>query len=178
MPFQINSSKLFLTYPQCNVPKEKVLELVTTMFQPLYYIIAHELHANGDDHIHCYLELGTSYRSRSAKFADFVYEGNTFHGNYQGCRSAKNVIKYCTKAEDYLSNMDVSNIGKSSRSDDFRRLIDGSISISDLIIEKPQYLMDCQKLVNSLNCFKRIKNDTRTPLPTFIPNPDRDWETI
>lgn len=171
MPYQINSSKLFLTYPQCNVPKEDVLELLTSLFKPVYYIIAHELHANGDDHIHCYLELDTSFRTRSANFADLVYQGRTYHGNYQGCRSTKNVIKYCTKAEDYLSNMDISNIGKSSRADDFRRLIDGSISISDLIIEKPQYLMDCQKLVNSLNCFKRIKNDTRSPLPSFIPNP-------
>lgn len=72
----------------------------------LEYVVAHELHANGDHHLHMYIKLEKGVDTRDPHFADI----GGYHGNYQGCRSAKNVLVYCTKAEDYISNIDVANI--------------------------------------------------------------------
>lgn len=167
MPYQINTSRLFLTYPQCTLTKERTLELLMEKFDIFNYIIASETHANGDPHIHVYLELNEAYRSRDSKFADI----DGFHGNYQGCRSTKNVQKYCTKAEDYISNLDVSNLGKSSRSSDMESIISGKRTIYELVKEKPQYLMGFTKLLNDYNTFIRYAPETRTALPVFLPNP-------
>lgn len=43
---------------------------------------------------------------RNHKLLDLANDGipSTYHGNYQGVRCEKDVIKYCTKENDYISN--------------------------------------------------------------------------
>lgn len=174
MPFQINSSKLFLTYPQCKVTKEDALEFLTLTFAPKEYIIAHELHKNGDDHLHVYLSLPGPIRTTNPHFADLP---NSVHGNYQGCRSAKNVIKYCTKAEDYLSNMDVSALlqSRSNRRELLGSLLDKRRTLVSLVEEFPEYLYGYSKLKLDYTNFLKDKEDVRLPLPMFLPNP---WSKV
>lgn len=167
--FEINSSRLFLTYPQCSITKEDAYIQLFDKFNPEEIIVAHELHANGDPHLHCYLKLFKPYRTTNSKFADL----GTYHGNYQGCRSAKNVIKYCTKAEDYHANFDVAALldKKSTRRSDMESIATGKRSLSDLIHESPQYLMGYTKLKIDLNNFLQDTKAPKPPLPYFLPNP-------
>jgi len=170
MPYQINSSQLFLTYPQCNVPKEEALEALHSMFSIERYIVACEKHKNGDLHLHVYLQLKEAFRTHNPNFADL----GTFHGNYQGCRSPKNVIKYCTKAEDYLANFDVEEYIKSKSSKKKyigSELISGNKRLSDLVIENPELIYDYKKLKDNLDCFRSDQfKDERDDLPSTLPN--------
>lgn len=101
--FRIRSSKLYLTYPECDVEKERAFDELAKIFDTKELLVAHELHKNGNSHLHCYIELNSQGEFTSPNFADIF----GFHGNYQGCRSAKNVLKYCTKEDDYISSFDV-----------------------------------------------------------------------
>lgn len=175
MSYQINSSKLFLTYPQCSLPKEDVRDILIGLFPDcVKYIVAHEHHKNGDDHLHAYLEFpkGSPYRTRDPAFADLIVPGGMFHGNYQGCRSAKNVIKYVTKDDDYVSNFDISEITakKSSKREVGEQLLLGK-SLPKIIEEFPEYLIGYKKLKQDVAEYFRDIGDKRDSLPPFLPNP-------
>lgn len=175
MVYQINSARLFLTYPQCPIPKEDAWSILVLIFPDIMeYIIASERHANGDLHLHIYLKLNDTFRSRDSRFADLFYENVLYHGNYQGCRSEKNVIKYCTKEEDYLSNFDINDrLFKQQRHK--RILGDGLISkkitLVDCVKEHPEMIFGYKKLKQDLEEYFLDEQDKRGPLPTFLPNP-------
>lgn len=90
MPYQLNASTLFLTYPQYPLSKEVTLDALTQLLQAdgieiLEYVVASEEHATGDLHVHCYLKLSSAVRTRSPLYFDI----RGHHGNYQGARSAR-----------------------------------------------------------------------------------------
>lgn len=174
MPFVLNTSQLFLTYPQCNLSKEdmftKLLEKFTSKnLTAELLLVAHELHKNGDHHLHVYCKLNGAFRSSLANCLDV----GQYHGNYQGCRSAKNVLKYCTKAEDYVANFDVAPLlSKSqSRKEHLESVINRKRTLQELVKEHPQYLYGYTKLKLDIDCFFKDQADTRTTLPTWLPNP-------
>lgn len=174
MPFQINTSKLFLTYPQCDVPKEDVLEILRLALPEFSsYIVAHELHQNGDDHIHCYIEFPEPFRSRNSKFADLHWQMRDYHGNYQGCRSAKNVIKYCTKAEDFISNMDVAALlqKKNSKREMGAKIVLEESNLTDLVLSFPELIFGYKKLKADIEQYRYDAQDKRISLPNWLPNP-------
>lgn len=172
MPYEINSRKLFLTYPQCSLTKQEALALLQALFPIDEYVVAHELHASGDSHIHCYIKLGSAVNChfRNAKFADI----GGFHGNYQGARSVKNVLKYCTKQEDYISNIDVSTLldSKSKRKAVYADLINRKRTLVDVIGDDPSMLPGYTKLKLDLtNYLKDQSQKIKDPIPDYLPNP-------
>lgn len=176
MPFQLNSSKLFLTYPQCPLSKEDVLQFFTDQLRSyqFHYVIAHELHQNGDHHIHCYFELDSPYRTRNAKALDILgTDGVRYHGNYQGARSSKLVLKYCTKKEDYLSDMDIASIlaRKSSRTVAAEQLVLHKRPLEEVVHEHPCLLFGYQRLKMDLTILKEDLEKEVLVLPPFLPNP-------
>jgi len=49
-----------LTYPRCDIPKELVLDYFLEIFKVynvIEYVVAHELHKDGTDHLHIYLKV-------------------------------------------------------------------------------------------------------------------------
>ena len=111
-------------------------------------MVAHELHKNGDHHIHACLKLEEVFEASNPDFADLLFDGETYHGNYQACRSFKNVVKYCTKEEDYLSNLDVGELikGKSTREAIATKLIKDKVPLAELLTEVPSLIYDYKKL--------------------------------
>ncbi len=77
------------------------------LFKPDKLCVAHELHKNGDNHLHVYMQLPTVLIANNNTFTDLIDGPTIYHGNYQSCRSNKNVLKYCTKEDDFLCNFDV-----------------------------------------------------------------------
>lgn len=71
------------------------------------YVIAQEKHKDGNKHFHAYVKYAEGVKLKDAPDA-FTVEGCK-SGNYQPARSAKAVVKYCTKEEDYISSFDVSS---------------------------------------------------------------------
>lgn len=57
--FRLNAKKLFLTYPKCSITKEAALEQLKLKLKGITKIlVAHELHKDGTDHLHAYINLG------------------------------------------------------------------------------------------------------------------------
>lgn len=168
--FQINSSQLFLTYPHCDLDKTLAYQYLVEKFEPIEIVVAHELHQNGLHHLHVYLKLKGAVRSTDSGFADLP---GGYHGNYQGCRSAKNVLQYCTKDEDYVSNIDVAArlAKRSSRQSDMAELVGRKRTLEELIVEKPQYLFNYASLSNSLKLFFETQEIPKNDLPFWLPNP-------
>lgn len=149
--------------------KEDAMNFIIEKFNPLHYLVAHELHANGDHHLHCYLSLDEPIRTRDPRFADLP---GPFHGNYQGCRSPRNVLKYCTKEEDYCGNVDVSSIdGSNLRKRAFTELVNGSKTLTDIIDENPSLLSGYCKLKLDLLTFNQDRVASRPSMPNWLPNP-------
>ncbi|QDJ95251.1 replication-associated protein [Capybara virus 22_cap1_591] len=173
--FRVNSATLFLTYPQCPIPKEDAISILQTIFPQIKdYIVAEERHQNGDKHLHVYLKLEEKGNWKTTTFADLTYENITYHGNYQGCRSTKNVIKYCTKDENYISNLDVNEIickRASHKRILAKHLIDKTKNLVEVVKENPELLFEYSKLKQNLIEFRRDELDVRQSLPDFLPNP-------
>lgn len=175
MSFQLNASQLFLTFPQCPVNRAWALAHFERLFGSDLkdYIIASERHANGDEHLHCYFKLLQPFRTRNSLFADITApDGTVYHGNYQGCRSSKNVIKYVTKDENYDSNLDVSELlgGGANRSVIGKKILEGT-PLNELVHQYPSLLFGYQKLECDILCFKEREQPCLPPLPWFLPNP-------
>lgn len=171
MTFQICSKNLFLTYPQCNESKEDLFKHLEQKFSPERLLVAHELHKNGDNHLHAYVSLNEAFRTRDSRFADYA----GYHGNYQGCRSAKNVLKYCTKEEDYISNFDITTLlGVSVPEKTIlgKRILEGE-SLMQIVKEHPKYVFGYKKLKEDVTTlFEDINNAGFEPeLPCEVPNP-------
>lgn len=174
MPFQLNASTLFLTYPQCPLSKEVLRDELITYLENegcpvVEYIVAEELHSNGDPHLHAYFKLGSAFRSRNA--ACFDVRG--FHGNYQGCRSSKNVIKYCTKAEQYLSNIDVAAIlaKTSTRRAIAEKIVKANLPLEEVIQDHPELIFGYQRLKMDIAVWQDDIGSKKLSLPTWLPNP-------
>lgn len=171
--FELNTSQLFLTYPECNESKEDLLEALETKFGEHgieRYCIAQELHKNGMPHLHAYIKLRKAYHTRNSRDFDF----NGHHGNYQGCRSAKNVIKYCSKEEDFIANFDVAS--ETNKKGSTRKTIGEEIlkgkTLEEMVLQNPQLLFGYLRLKQDIAEFKTDTDKTAVPdLPDEIPNP-------
>lgn len=180
MVFEINAKQLFLTYPQCPATKEDALHYLLALFGGIEavdkYVVAHEHHQNGDDHLHVYLKLKEPYRSRSANCFDLISPDGSevFHGNYQGCRSAKNVVKYCTKKDDYISNFDVSELV--DKSTGMKKLVAKKLvlekrELTEVVLDHPELLFGYTRLKIDLNTLKEDIGPQKEDLPDLLPNP-------
>ena len=174
--FQINSSILFLTYPQCNETKEDLFDFLLNKTnqkgeKPDEVLVAHELHQEGTDHLHAYAKYPSPFRTRNCKEFDF----NGFHGNYQAARSAKNVLKYCTKKEDYLATFDVSaKIATGTNEKELlgKRILAGE-DILKIVEENPKFIIGYQRLRQDVETFKQDQEEAANAvdLPGELPNP-------
>lgn len=97
--FRFESTSAFLTYPRCDLSKERVLELLQAKLSIKHYRIARELHADGTPHIHVVVKLNSQLRTRQQDFFDI--EG--FHPNIQKPRNLKNVCDYVSKDGDVIN---------------------------------------------------------------------------
>lgn len=177
--YQLCTSKLFLTYPQCPVSKEDALDVIRATLllldNPLdiiHYVVAREHHLNGDLHLHMYLELSEQFRTRDPTKLDILSGHNLYHGNYQGVRSFKNVVKYCTKGEDYISDIDVAALceRKSTRRIIAEKLVKEKKKLHEVAMEHPEMVHDYTRWKVNL---AELESDLQEvePLPRELDNP-------
>jgi hypothetical protein len=97
MTFRIDAKHIGLTYPQCDLTRERVLESLRSLVGNKYRgaIIAQEKHADGGFHIHAYLCLSRPRNFRDASLFDI----DGFHPNIQGLRSPKHWVLYVQKED-------------------------------------------------------------------------------
>ena len=107
--FTLRAKTLFLTYPCCPLEKEEALsQLRDKVPEVEEYIVAQEEHQSGDLHLHVYLKMKGRTSVTAPEYLDLMGpENKRYHGNYRSCRSPKSVQRYCTKENNYISNMDL-----------------------------------------------------------------------
>lgn len=98
--FRFNCKQVFLTYAQCSLPRETILDLLTESLSVsiVDYCIAQETHQDGNFHIHAYLLFDRPLNSRDARIFDIA----GFHPNIERPRSVKAVLKYVQKDNNFL----------------------------------------------------------------------------
>ena len=96
----------FCTWPQCKMTKESALQCLQEKMQLVEWLIAEELHADGEPHLHAFLKLTKRERWSATRF-DLEEDGVTYHGNYQVAKSWRAVEQYCKKDGNYITNIDV-----------------------------------------------------------------------
>lgn len=143
--WRLEAKHLFLTYPQCLILKEDVLELIKPKLRSEIkrYVIAEEAHEDGTPHLHCYFELETQLRIRSADHLDIA----GYHGNYQAARKPQDVIKYIIKDGAYISNFDVTKTSNRRISrEELGQEIMGGLTAADIATKYPQQLFGYTRL--------------------------------
>lgn len=109
--FRICSTKIFLTYPQCPLTTTEARDQLlskSALASATGHVIAREKHADGNHHLHCYIEAETPMSVSSATELDLTgADGTNYHGNYQTVRSRGRVLKYVTKESDYVTNLEL-----------------------------------------------------------------------
>jgi hypothetical protein len=146
--FSGNAKRWFLTYPQCDLSQMKVKELLDSSLGDKNsikrYIICKELHQDGNPHIHCCIELVKRMRFKPRLF-DLVVPDKTYSGHYEIVLSWKSCVFYCTKDNNFITNMNLFNdkppkkrsyskINNLILKNDLHQLVyDGSISIGQFI---------------------------------------------
>lgn len=93
--FAFDGVHVFLTYPQCTLEREQLRDFLRNLVPNCEYIVARELHADGQPHLHAYVHFGR--RRRFAGASAFDVDG--FHPNIQKPRSARGCIAYCRKED-------------------------------------------------------------------------------
>jgi len=120
MPSFYNGKRFFLTYPQCNDAKEDLLYLLGCKAELSYYVIARELHEDGNPHLHCCVEFKETQR-HGVDWLDL----NGKHPNKQDPRSWTACQVYCKKDGDYIETPQDISIVKGGSELGLRSLCEG-----------------------------------------------------
>lgn len=99
MPSFYNGKRFFLTYPQCASTPHELVAFLQQRASVVYYVVARELHANGDPHLHACVEFAQTER-HGVDWLDF--EGK--HPNKQDPRNWDACKTYTKKDKDYLES--------------------------------------------------------------------------
>lgn len=106
--FRINAKKFYLTYSKYETTKIELLNNLNKLHIEFNkYLIAEELHKDGSKHFHCLLICNKKYNIINHKYFDI--EGT--HGNYQGVRKLKDVVNYCIKDKNFITNLSIDSDG-------------------------------------------------------------------
>lgn len=150
MAFRLRTSQLFLTYPRCEIAPAEMLEALRSKLPKdaiTDYIVAREEHKEEDGgaahHLHVYLKTKNPVDIREPSFLD-VGEA---HGNYQGCRSNRAVMKYVTKDGEYITNIDLEAVEEARQTKKAigKRLMTGT-SLSAMTQEDPSLIFGYKRL--------------------------------
>ncbi len=101
--FRLCAKKLALTFPQCSVDPQVVVDRVKDRFGEdgiKWVIVSRENHADGHQHLHVGLWLKSTFDSRSHTCFDFL---TVQHGNYKVMDNVEGWIAYIIKDGDFVA---------------------------------------------------------------------------
>lgn len=99
--FLLSAKNLYLTYSNCALVLEKVLEQlkeILCFYIVEEYLLVREYHETGEPHIHVYLKTRKKCNISSPTFLDLKESSlKNYHGNYQSAKKVRYVIEYILK---------------------------------------------------------------------------------
>lgn len=100
--FRLQAKFMFLTWPQCDTPKEVVLANLKKLPTFEYAVVSRENHHDSAGvHLHAFVAWTKQVNKIGAKWLDDI-AGK--HGNYQAARSNLKVVQYVIKDGNYVSD--------------------------------------------------------------------------
>lgn len=106
--YRLSAKAVFLTYPQCGVPKEDLLFfLVALNPTPEYCVVSHELHADGSPHLHALIVFEKKVEKRNAQS---WFNFGEYHPNIQSARSVMKVLEYVKKDGDFCDHGNMNDL--------------------------------------------------------------------
>lgn len=152
--FRISSKSWFLTYPQCPLTKDQVLDLLKAKNKPIKgIVIARELHEDGHPHIHAFVQLTKEFNCQNPRFWDL----DKYHGNYQSAKSLTAVVKYIKKDGDILEFGDIDWAEKLAAKKEHRRYLGKRLQqepLHEVAKEFPELMFQYASLSKSISMFK------------------------
>jgi hypothetical protein len=86
--------------------KEKVLKQLQNKLKHIeYYLIGEEIHQDGGIHLHCFLQLKTTFQTIEPNYFDLLIGDNFRHGKYEAGKRKNELIVYIIKDNDFITNM-------------------------------------------------------------------------
>lgn len=119
MSFRLQCRCAFLTYPQCDTPKEAALAtiLVTPWPKPVQWaVVAQEKHKDGNNHLHCVIMFEARIDMKDCQAILDGIAGQ--HGNYQPARSPLKTLRYVTKDNEYVTHGDIPDLSVKAKISD------------------------------------------------------------
>jgi len=171
--FRLNAQKLYLTYPQCSLPKEDVLFNIKKHFGSnlVWAVVGRESHQDGSPHIHCAISLGKKVNITNANSLDCL--ANYKHGNYQSMLKPIKCLEYCTKEKNYVAHgINVlqylqDSMGKSRPTKSnmvARKIMDGE-TLDNIKQEEPGFYMMHMSKIHQFACLEYARIERRNKLP-------------
>jgi len=106
--FSFDGRDVFLTYPQCGeLTRERLRDFLQNELGVRRFLVARELHDDGNPHLHAYAGWDSRKRFTDAR----VFDLDGHHPNIQKPRSPKAVAEYCQKYDaEALCNFSVAEL--------------------------------------------------------------------
>lgn len=169
--FQLNSKKICLTYPRCDVSADyakSYLKSRLSDYSVAYICVSREKHADGGYHLHAAIRTTTAIRTRSSSYFDMEGDGNgnrSFHPNVQSARRFCDWIKYVKKDGQFLEEGSETEIKPDSDRLDPSELIEKakSLELCEFLafcsVNKYQMAKDIWTLAHEDNSMNITTND-------------------
>nr|WAE43004.1 MAG: replication associated protein [Cressdnaviricota sp.] len=155
--FRMQCKNFFLTFPQCQTTKEDALVQLKVKFPFGKFLVCHEKHMSGDDHLHVLVQLEKSINIKDCKYFDFV-AGQ--HGKYEPARNIRKSVEYITKKGDYVSHgIDVEAILKKEapKSGKIAQMIADGKSVVEIDGEDKGFFMMNKRKIEEYATWVKVK---------------------
>lgn len=155
--FRMSVKNFFLTFPQCQTTKEVAQDRLIQKFPEGKFLVCHEKHMSGDDHLHVLVQLDSVLNVKDCKFWDFV---GGQHGKYEPARHIRKAVEYITKKGDYVSHgIDVEAILKKEapKSGKIAQMIADGKSVYEIDGEDKGFFMMNKRKIEEYATWVKVK---------------------
>lgn len=166
--FRLAAKSIFITYPQCPFPVDRVVSTYVDYFKDTNpvkeLIVGQEKHTDGNYHLHLYVSFSRKINIKSSFFFDILPapNGEYYHPNFSSVKSKKAVIIYVTKGGEFRSygiNPEAwINAKRSKKSYSFEEAalqIASGTSVHQLAREHPGFVMQHLSKIQAFSTFLR-----------------------
>lgn len=159
---------IFLTYSQCDLPKELVLEAILYILTPTNVLIAQEKHQEGGFHLHLVVLMDEPVNCSNPSIFDIL----NHHPNVQPCRNVPKSLKYLTKEDpsplawpedwNWMDLITAQTSKKSLQSIEVANLIQSGSTLSQVNQTHPGFLMMNLPKIQAYQAFIQNVNTNQT----------------
>ena len=163
------AKKFFLTYPQCDLPKQELLDaLSSNPDRPIIWaVLSRELHEDGNPHLHVALEFKAAIRFRRADYFDVA----GYHPNIQSMRFLWKCLDYVTKSDPEpltygpVPSRTFGGSGHNSVGDDVASKIIEGASYDEIVALHPGYALTNKRKLDEFIAYQSVKRQRLNLLP-------------